>query len=305
MEESLDNLRVPLDLKWSKSGERSIQIVPYEYHRRGVQEGAKLLEYLSSKYNTIDLWEQRREELREEVLSMLGMDRIIDACSKSPNVVMGKVVRHNGYTTQNYALETLQGLYVCGTIYAPIKKGKHPLIVSPAGHWAHGRYREDQQMRMATFARMGAVAVDLDIFAWGDSQKQLGVETHQAPYAMQMQLLFSKVVTDWITSSGRNLDLTRVGVTGGSGGATHTLLLAMLDGRFTAVAPVAHLVSHFDGGCPCESAIPVSLAGGGSCMTELLATLSPTPVRGVSDGGDWTDTYPGLEYPYLRGVWSL
>lgn len=44
----------------------------------------------------------------------------------------------------------------------------------------------------------GAVAVDMDIVAWGESEEQLGIETHQAPYAQQIQTLWSKVVTDWI-----------------------------------------------------------------------------------------------------------
>ena len=94
--------------------------------------------------------------------------------------------------------------------------------------------------------------------------------------------------------------------TGGSGGATHALLLALADGRFAALAPVVHLVSHFDGGCPCESGCPVTLAGGGSCTPELLAAaMAPRPVLTVSDGGDWTATYPELEYPFLRRIWEF
>ncbi|WP_296114666.1 S9 family peptidase [uncultured Alistipes sp.] len=207
---------------------------------------------------------------------------------------------------RNYALETLPGLYVCGTVYAPLARGRHPLVVSPAGHWEGGRYRPDQQLRMATFARMGAVAVDMDIFGWGDSERQVGREAHTTVYAMQMQVLWSKAVTRWIVSARRDIDTTRMAATGGSGGATHALLLAVVEPRFAVLAPVVHLVSHFDGGCPCESGRPVALAAGGSCMPEILAAaMAPKPVLTVSDGGDWTATYPVLEYPYLQRIWGL
>ena len=113
-------------------------------------------------------------------------------------------------------------------------------------------------------------------------------------------------MTDWIVASRHDIDTTRMAATGGSGGATHALLLAVTDGRFAALAPVVHLVSYFDGGCPCESGRPVTLAAGGSCTPEILAAaMAPRPVLVVSDGGDWTATYPALEYPFLRRIWDF
>ena len=153
---------------------------------------------------------------------------------------------------------------------------------------------------------MGTVAVDMDIFGWGESERQVGREAHTASYAMQIQVLWSKVVTDWILATRRDIDTTRMAATGGSGGATHALLLAVVDGRFAALAPVVHLVSHFDGGCACESGRPVALAADGSCMPEILAAaMAPKPVLVVSDGGDWTASYPTLEYPYLQRIWQF
>ncbi len=232
---------------------------------------------------------------------------MLDACVRNPEVILAREVRHKGYTTRNFALETIPGLYVCGTIYAPTgRAAQRALVISPSGHWPEGRYREEQQLRMATFARMGAVAVDMDIVGWGDSELQIGREAHTADYSMQLQLLFTKSVLDWITASRRDIDTSRIAATGGSGGATHALLLAVIDPRVSVLAPVVHLVSHFDGGCPCESGRPVAQVAGGSCMPEILAAaMSPRAVLTVSDGGDWTATYPDLEYPFLRRIWSF
>ncbi len=309
LDESLTNLLAPLDLKWRRT--EGITVEPYEYYRRTPAEGERLLAWLRTQYADRASWEQRRDTLLADLRRILDLDPMLRGCVAVPDVILGRKVSHDGYTTRNYALETLPGLYVCGTVYEP-EEGRDtpnplkPLVISPAGHWEGGRYRADQQYRMATFARMGAVAVDLDIVGWGDSELQIGREAHTSDRTMQLQVLFSKRVLDWILASRRDIDIKRIAATGGSGGATHTLLVAAVDGRFAALAPVVHLVSHFDGGCICESGRPVALAGGGSCMPELLAAvMAPRPVLTVSDGGDWTATYPELEYPYLKYIWKL
>ncbi len=306
LEATLDAICAPLDLKWSDRGKRHYRIEPYEYYRRRPADGEALLQWLSAKYADRTQWEQRRDSLRSEARRLLGIDPYLRGLKADPKVIMTRTVRHDGYTIQNFALETLPGLYACGSIYAPAKgRGRHPLVIAPSGHWAEGRYRADHQYLMASLARMGVVAVDVDIFAWGESTLQLGEAYHRAPCAMQVQALWSLAVTDWILRTRRDIDTARIGATGGSGGATHTMLLGLLDDRFTALAPVVHLVSHFDGGCPCESARSITLAASGSCTTELLATFAPKPVLTVSDGGDWTHTYPRLEYPFLQRIWGF
>lgn len=304
--QTLDNVTAPLDLKWSHRGGNRYRIEPYEYYRRTPEEGHELLAWLSSQYGDRTAWERRREAVLREAHERLDMQLLYDSLAADPQVWLGEVRRFDGYTTQGYALETLPGVFVCGTVYAPAAgRGRRPLILSPAGHWPEGRLRPDQQYRMATFARMGAVAVDLDIVGWGDGAQTVPFP-HEDPRSMRLQALWSKAVADWLTASRRDLDTARMAATGGSGGATHVLLLALQDERFRVLAPVVHLVAHFDGGCPCESAVPLSTVAGGSCMTELLAAVAaPNPLLTVSDGGDWTATYPESEYPYLQRVWGF
>lgn len=304
LEQTLDNVLRPLDLVWRRDGQIIVQ--PYEFYRRTPADGEKLLAWLSARYTDREAWERRREVLLHEVREVLALAPFVRGVAAQPDVRLGRVRKHDGYTTQNYALETLPGLYVCGTIYAPSGRGRHPAILVPSGHWPGGRYRSDHQILLGNLACMGAVAVDMDIFGWGDSGRQVGAETHRAPYAMQVQALWSKCVLDWLVASRRDIDTARLAAAGGSGGATHALLLALLDGRLAALAPVVHLVSHFDGGCPCENARSVTETAGGSCLPEILAAaMAPRPVLTVSDGGDWTASYPKLEYPFLRRIWDF
>ena len=303
LEETLTNILAPFDFKAVKQNDKLYKIKPYEYPRRQPEDGMKLIPYLSSLYSDKTAWEARRDTLRKEVRERLGVDKLLAVCSKDAPEY-GKIRKFDGYTVQNFRLKTANGHTVCGSIYAPKGKGKHPLIICPNGHFSNGRYGKVQQQRLATLARMGAVCVDYDLWGWGESADEVGSKAHHTPEAHVMQALNGIRILDWMIQR-KDVDKTRVGVNGGSGGGTQSVLLSVLDDRYTACCPVVSVSSWFDGGCPCESGMPIQLAGGGTCNAELAAMFAPKPMLLVSDGGDWTSTTPELEYPYLQRIYGF
>ena len=302
LEQTLDNICKHFDWNWWKQSGNSYRIKLYEYPRRHVDEGRQMLEYLSALYNNKVEWEARRDTLRKEVRQLLELDAFLDSCTLKP--LLSKVRKHDGYTTQNLCIELTPGQHLFGTIYASQKKGKHALIICPDGHWPQ-RYRVDEQQRLGTLARMGAVCVDFDLYGWGESEKEVGADAHRTSRAHVYQAACGYVLLDYMLRNRKDIDPERVGVMGGSGGGTHTVLLSLLDERVTASAAVVHLASHFDGGCPCESGKPVQLAAGGTCEPELAAVMAPKPMLIVSDGGDWTSSVPTLEFPYLQRIYGF
>lgn len=303
VEESLTNVLAPFDYKFVKQSDTRYKLKRYEYARRTDADGEKLLNYLCTLYTDKASFEQRKAVLKKEVRERLQIDKYL-AQRTGSEPILSKVRKYDGYTVQNFALETLPGLYVCGSIYTPKGKGKHALIICPNGHFGNGRYREDQQQRMGTLARMGAICVDYDLFGWGESALQVSSVGHNTSIAHIIQAMNSISILDYMMTR-EDVDITRVGVNGGSGGGTQTVLLSVLDDRYTAACPVVSLASHFDGGCPCESGMPVTLAGGGTCNAELGALFAPKPMCVVSDGKDWTASTPGLEFPYLQKVYGF
>ena len=304
LEETLTNICQHYDWNWWKQNDRLYKIKPYEYPRRHTEEGARMLSYLSSLYADRQQWEARRDSLRREVRQLLGIDAFLDSCVQNPKPILSKVRRHDGYTTQNICLELTPGQHVFGTIYTSLKRGKKPLIICPDGHWVT-RSRDDEQQRLGTLARMGAICVDFDLYGYGQSEAEVGRDAHRTARAHVYQVACALRLLDYMWQNRKDVDKTRVGVNGGSGGGTHTVLLTAIDPRFTAAAPTVNLASHFDGGCPCESGMPIQRAAGGTCNPELLAMFAPHPVQVVSDGGDWTASVPELEFPYLRRIWSF
>ncbi len=303
LEQTLDNICKHFDWNWWKQSGNVYKIKRYEYPRRHEEEGRQMLDYLSTLYSNKAEWEARRDSLRREVRQRLELDAFLDSCVLG-KPLLSKIRKHDGYTTQNICIELTPGQHLFGTIYASTKKGKHALIVCPDGHWPM-RYRKDEQQRLGTLARMGAVCVDFDLYGWGESEKEVGAEAHHTSRAHVYQAACGYILLDWMLKNRKDIDPERVGVMGGSGGGTHTVLLSLLDERVTASAPVVHLASHFDGGCPCESGKPVQLAAGGTCEPELAAVMAPKPMLIVSDGGDWTSSVPTLEFPYLQRIYGF
>lgn len=317
LEETLTNICKYFDFNWWKQNDKLYKIKPYEYPRRHTDEGAQMLTYLKTLYSNKAQFEARRDSVKREVRKLLEIDKYRDSLVGG-KPILGKVIVHDGYTTQNICIETLPGEHVFGTIYTPhpdkatrkrwkAQNGtdKFALIICPDGHFGGGRYRADEQQRLGTLARMGAVCVDFDLYGWGQSEQEYGKNSHQTDRAHVIQALNAEVLLDYMWQNRTDIDHKRIGVNGGSGGGTHTVLLTVLDDRITAAAPTVNLASHFDGGCPCESGKPIQLAGGGTCNPELLAFFAPRPLQVVSDGGDWTASVPTLEFPYLQYVYGF
>lgn len=302
VDETLSNVLAPLDMKVNKEGEGKYKLKDYEYHRWEEEDGWDYLDYLASQYHDRISWELRKDSLRIELFEALKL-------APMPAKPMSKVRltvkrKFEGYTVENFALEILPGLFVNGSIYRPAKaKGKMPVILSPDGHWGGHRYRRDAQIRCAMLAKMGAVAVSYDLFAWGESLLQFRSEDHRRSLALTVQTLGGIRILDYILTD-KYIDPLRVGICGGSGGGNHTTLLTALDDRITLSIPVVSLSSYHFGGCPCESGFPIHACGGGTNNVELAAIAAPRPQLVISDGKDWTAHAPEHDFPYLQKMYA-
>jgi dienelactone hydrolase len=310
IEPTLTNILFPLDMVFEKTGVGTYQVSKFSYFQRPVEEGRKHLDQLLAAYPTVQQWESRKTELRKCFLEQLKLSPFP---GKTPlNPIKTPARKYDGYTVENIAIETIPGVYLCGSLYKPSKgKGPFPLVLCPYGHFSnpdtnlYGRYRPDMQYRCATLARMGAVVFNYDMFAWGESRLQFASELHRTGLAHTMQTLNSIRAIDYLTSLPF-VDGKRIGITGASGGGTQSFLAAALDDRLTVSVPVVMVSSYYYGGCPCESGMPLqSCSDLGTYNVEIAAMASPRPMLVISDGDDWTKHVPEIEFPYLQKVYSL
>lgn len=303
LEETFEKVLGPLDMKVNPDGDHKYELKSYEYYRWPVKEGWAELDRIAAQYHDRSSWLKRRDSIRPELYAAAGLSPLPPR-PKTP-IYLTPIRKFDGYTVRNFALEILPGLYLNGSIYSPEneRRGKLPVMLSPDGHWPQQRYRKDCQLRCGTLARLGAVAISYDLFAWGESLLQFPGTAHRKSLSLTVQTLGAIRLLDYVVGLP-DVDTNRVGISGGSGGGSHTVLMAAMDPRIKLSAPVVAVSSYFYGGCPCESGQGIHECGGGTDNVELAAMAAPNPQLLISDGHDWTANMPEHDFPYLQKVYG-
>ena len=275
---------------------------------RTPEEGRKELKEILAKTKDREGWEARRKLVRKGIREGLGFQTW-------PRKTKMRVIRHSkvgrdGYTVENVGIETIPGYFLCGNLYLPSHQSKEmPVILCPHGHWSqedlhqHGRHRDEMQYRCGALARMGCGVFAYEMVGYGDS-KRLGWKHRWDPQVMALQTWNSMRALDFLLNLP-GADKTRVGVSGASGGGTQSFLLAALDDRITLSAPCVMVSCHFFGGCRCESGLPVHVRETHvTNNAEIAALFAPKPQLLVSNGDDWTQHNPTLEFPFLQKIYQ-
>lgn len=253
-------------------------------------------------WNDRGSWEKRAAMIRQHIIEGMKLDQMPDIKGNfNPQITSTRQL--DGYIAENIRIESFPGFYITGNIYRPVESsGRNAAVLCPHGHLKDKRLKEDVQYRSAVLARMGAVVFAYDMVGHGDSHQ---VDSHQMPIAMLLQTWNSKRVLEYLLSRP-DVDATRIGITGGSGGGTQTFLLTAIDDRITASVPCVQVSAHFFGGCVCESGMPIHKSEHHQTNNvEIAALCAPRPMLIISDGNDWTRNTPRVEYPYIQRVYAL
>src|SRR5262249_13768766 len=144
------------------------------------------------------------------------------------NAVIRSRREHDGYSVENVAFESIPGYFVTGNLYRPLHaQPPYAAILSTHGHSIqitkpedynnHARFSPSMQERCANLARMGAVVLAIDMFAYGDSIQLVGQDAHAQPLAFTIQLWDAIRAVDLLQSL-EGVDPKRIAVTGESGG---------------------------------------------------------------------------------------
>ena len=178
--------------------------------------------------------------------------------------------------------------------------------------------------RCAHLARMGCVVFIYDMIGYADSQ-QLSYElahrfakqrpemegpTNWGLFSAQAEMRMQSIMGIQTWNSIRCLDFlcslpdvdsSRMGVTGGSGGGTQTILLCAIDDRPVVAFPQGMVSTSMQGGCTCEN---VTLLRIGTGNVELAALFAPKP-QAMTAANDWTKEMMTKGYPELQKLYSM
>jgi dienelactone hydrolase len=274
-------------------------------------------------------WQKRRRQVREQVLVANGLWPMLPKTPINP-VIHGKINRDE-YTIEKVFFASLPGHYVSGNLYRPKgKEGKLPAILCPHGHWQSGRMykasdgdvqrqmeqgaeqtaegaRYPLQARCAQLARMGCVVFFYDMVGNADSKQiahREGFTDAEAELRLQsfmgLQTWNSLRALDFLLSLP-DVDPSRVGVTGASGGGTQTFILGAIDDRPAAAFPAVMVCTAMQGGCVCENCSHLRV---GSGNIELAGLFAPRPL-GMTGADDWTLEIQSKGLPELKKLYAL
>jgi len=217
-----------------------------------------------SQFTSLTDWETAKPELRSQLFSMLSLDPLPN---KTPlNAEITGTVEEEEFIVEKIHFQSMPGLYVTGNFYLPKKvEGPLPTVLYVCGH---AKVVKDNvslgnktayQHHGAWFARNGYACLIIDTLQLGEIE---GI--HHGTYRENRFWWNSRGYTpagveawnciralDYLETRPE-VDASRFGVTGRSGGGAYSWWIAALDERIKCAVPVAGISSlrdHVVEGC--------------------------------------------------------
>jgi dienelactone hydrolase len=257
------------------------------------------------------LWTGEKERVRKHILEDIvyhGWPREwVDAPPKFEEV--GVIESSHGYRIHKLRFEVVPGFSSTALLYEPTKTaGRAPAILNLLGHEPEGIDVEYEQKRCINFAKRGIVALDLEFVGFGE----LTNPENAHDFASQLNLVGSNALGFFYLSMRRGLDYlstlrqvdtTRMGVTGLSGGGWQTVILSALDLRVAVEVEVAGIgsresnLTHPVDTDEIEEDAPDLMQG--QDYPELIALRAPHPTMLIHNGLDSCCFRAPLVKPYL------
>jgi len=202
----------------------------------------------------------RRRNLRERMTRGLG-----GFPERTPlNARVTGVLDRGDYRVEKVIFESQPGFHVTANLYVPARgQGPFPAILFPLGHEQPGaKAYPVWQHLLISFAKKGYVALAWDTLGQGEriqlwdedfqaskvvrsttEHTILGLQCLLAGDALAMYTIWDGIrALDYLLSRPE-VDPKRIGVTGNSGGGTHTAYLAAMDDRIHVAASSCYLTS--------------------------------------------------------------
>ncbi len=172
-------------------------------------------------------------------------------------------IQRDGYKIEKVIFESQPKFYVTASLYVPTRgRGPFPAILFPLGHEEGAKAHDTWQQVLGSFAQKGYVALAWDQIGQGERVQMYDADfgeskvrrstTEHTIVGIQCLLtgdnLARYTVWDGMRAldyllSRSEVDATRIGLTGNSGGGTHTAYLAALEDRIHVAAPSCFITS--------------------------------------------------------------
>lgn len=207
-----------------------------------------------SKIETKDQWLSYQDELRRKLFGSMEKFKRTPLHAQ----VTGEIKRKT-FTVEKILFESHPGFYLTGCLFLPNKRQRPaPAIIYCSGHTDQAFRNETYQNVILNLVEKGFVVFAYDPIGQGERSQYLdkitgvskvGLCNPEHCYAGMQTLMTGRSITDYFVWDGsravdylisrKEVDPSRIGITGRSGGGTQAAMIAAYDKRIYAAAPEA------------------------------------------------------------------
>jgi dienelactone hydrolase len=194
---------------------------------------------------TAKKWDQEEDRIRAHELSVLYHGWPKQWVDSSPQFEKEGIIEGDGYRIVKLRYEIVPGFFSTALLYEPDNmSGKMPAILNVNGHGAGGKAVAHKQKRCINYARRGILALSLEWFDFGElnqpgnSHNNLRLLDLAGYNGAGLFYIEMRRGLDYLYDDP-DVDRSRIGVTGVSGGGWQTIMLSSLDSRVGPAVPVA------------------------------------------------------------------
>ncbi|HEY3416469.1 MAG TPA: acetylxylan esterase, partial [Armatimonadota bacterium] len=245
-------------------------------------------------------WDARQASLRKQALAGFGLAPLPPRVPL--NLTYSSSIERDDCTISRVYFQTFPGIYATGFLYMP-KKAEFPApaVLHPHGHWSNGAANDAiVESRCIGLAHRGYVSLVVAMAHFEDLAT--GVP-------MRGVALWNNMRGLDVLESLPQVDKTRLGVTGASGGGMQSTDIAALDTRITCAAIVAYPTYFERTGYihtwPCMCNFGPINAMRYMDQQALIALIAPRPAAVFTLTGDWTAFSIDHELKEVAGVYDL
>jgi dienelactone hydrolase len=261
--------------------------------------------------------ERRREAQRHELFRSLGLDPLPP---RTPlNARITGTIKRKGYRIEKLVFDSRPDFPVTAHLYVPDGPAsrKLPVIVNPHGHWEWKKQEPTVQSRLISQVLHGYLAIVVDSPGWSfegdrhverrsagthdDLRLVLGSQNATSVYVWDLMRALDYLATR------PEADMSRIGLTGASGGGLATLWAFAADPRFTCAASVVYASSYEvnpNNGCLCNH-VPGSLQIGDRADALALRAPAPILIIGAEEDPEFPAKGMRLSGEKLSRLWGL
>ena len=209
-------------------------------------------------------WVNRQAELKKIMKEIVG-----DFPPKTPlNPKITGTIKKDGFIVEKLFFESRPGFYVTAALFLPAsyngasvsKNAKLPAIIYCCGHSGNGFRQAGYQRSILNLVKKGFIVLAIDPIGQGEriqyfdaNGKSIFGPTHEHSYPGTQSFITGLSPANYFIWDGiravdylisrKEVDPTRIGITGRSGGGTQTAYIAAMDERILAAAPECYITT--------------------------------------------------------------